>query len=73
VIGTAFTLAAFAAGERVSGKESMREQLAMAKSKSASWQALKFVNLGNKKIVPRQADCEQADELVVCGGIDKPV
>jgi cytochrome c len=57
----------------IDGKEYMRERLETAKGKSGFWQDFKFVNPVNKKIEPKQMYCERADELVVCGGIYKPV
>ena len=55
------------------GKEHIRERLEMVKTKSSFWQDFKFLNPVNKKMEPKQMYCERADELVVCGGIDKPV
>jgi cytochrome c len=55
------------------GKEYMRERLDLAKTKPAFWQDFKFVNPVNKKVEPKQMYCERADDLVVCGGIYRPV
>ena len=55
------------------GKEHIRERLEMAKTKSTFWQDFTFVNPVNKKMEPKQMYCEKADELIVCGGIYKPV
>lgn len=55
------------------GKEHIRERMELAKTKSAFWQDFTFLNPVNKKIEPKQMYCEKADELVVCGGIYKPV
>ncbi len=57
----------------IDGKDYIRERLDTAKSKPSFWQDFKFVNPVNKKIEPKQMYCERADELVVCGGIYKPV
>jgi hypothetical protein len=55
------------------GKEHIRERMEMAKTKSVFWQDFTFLNPVNKKIEPKQMYCEKADELIVCGGIYKPV
>jgi cytochrome c len=55
------------------GKEHIRERMELAKTKSAFWQDFKFVNPVTKKMEPKSMYCERADELVVCGGIYKPV
>ena len=55
------------------GKEHIRECMDMAKTKSTFWHDFKFVNPVTKKIEPKSMYCERADELVVCGGIYKPV
>lgn len=55
------------------GKEHIRERMELAKTKSAFWQDFTFLNPVNKKIEPKQMYCEKADDLVVCGGIYKPV
>ena len=55
------------------GKEHIRERMEIAKTKSVFWQDFTFVNPVNKKIEPKQMYCEKADELIVCGGIYKPV
>ena len=55
------------------GKEHIRERMDMAKTKSTFWHDFKFVNPVTKKMEPKSMYCERADELVVCGGIYKPV
>jgi len=56
------------------GKEHIRERMEMAKTQSAFWQDFTFLNPVNKKIEPKQMYCEKTrDELVVCGGIYKPL
>jgi cytochrome c len=55
------------------GKEHIRERMELAKTKSSFWQDFKFVNPVTKKMEPKSMYCERADELVVCGGIYKPV
>ena len=57
----------------IDGKEYMRERMDLAKSKGVFWQDFKMVNPVNKKIEPKAMYCERASELVVCGGIYKPV
>ena len=57
----------------IDGKEYMRERMELAKSKGVFWQDFKMVNPVNKKIEPKAMYCERASELVVCGGIYKPV
>jgi len=55
------------------GKEHIRERMELAKTKSSFWQDFKFLNPVNKKLEPKSMYCELADELVVCGGVYKPV
>ena len=55
------------------GKEHIRERMEMAKTKSTFWQDFKFLNPVNKKLEPKSMYCERSDDLVVCGGIYKPV
>lgn len=55
------------------GKEHIRERMEMVKTKSSFWQDFTFLNPVNKKIEPKQMYCEKADDLVVCGGIYKPM
>lgn len=55
------------------GKEHIRERMELAKTKSTFWQDFKFLNPVNKKLEPKSMYCERADELVVCGGIYKPL
>jgi cytochrome c len=55
------------------GKEHIRERLEMVKTKPSFWQDFKFLNPVTKKIEPKQMYCERADDLVICGGIYRPV
>lgn len=55
------------------GKEYVRERMELAKAKGKFWQDYKFVNPVSKKIEPKAMYCERADDLIVCGGIYKPV
>ena len=55
------------------GKEHIRERMEMAKTKNTFWQDFKFLNPVNKKMEPKSMYCEKADELIVCGGIYKPM
>ena len=56
------------------GKQHILERMEMAKTRSAFWQEFTFINPVSKKMEPKQMYCEKtADELVVCGGIYKPV
>ena len=55
------------------GKEHIRERMEMAKTKSTFWQDFTFINPVSKKIEPKQMYCERTADLVVCGGIYKPV
>ena len=57
----------------IDGKEYMRERMDLAKAKGTFWQDFKFVNPVSKKIEPKAMYCERTGELVVCGGIYKPV
>ena len=55
------------------GKEHIRERMELAKTKTNFWQDFKFVNPVTKKMEPKQMYCEKTNELIVCGGIYKPV
>ncbi len=55
------------------GKEHIRERMDLAKTKSTFWHDFKFVNPVTKKMEPKSMYCERADDLVVCGGIYKPL
>lgn len=57
----------------IDGKEFVRERMDLAKTKGTFWQDFKFVNPVNKKVEPKQMYCERADDVLVCGGIYKPV
>ena len=53
------------------GKQHIRERLEIAKTKASFWQDYRTLNRESKKIEPKTAYCERADDLVVCGGIYK--
>lgn len=55
------------------GKEHIRERMEMAKTKATFWQDFKFVNPVTKKMEPKSMYCERTNDLIVCGGIYKPV
>ena len=56
------------------GKPHIRERMEMARTQSTFWQDFSFINPVNRKLEPKQMYCEKTpDELVVCGGIYKPV
>ena len=55
------------------GKEHIRERMELAKTKSAFWQDFKFVNPVTKNMEPKSMYCEVFNDLIVCGGIYKPV
>lgn len=55
------------------GKELIRERMEMAKTKATFWQDYKFVNPVTKKMEPKSMYCERTNDLIVCGGIYKPV
>ncbi len=55
------------------GKEHIRERMELAKTKTNFWHDFKFINPVNKKMEPKSMYCERAAELIVCGGIYKPV
>jgi len=55
----------------IDGKHYMRERMEIAKTKSAFWQDLKFVDPLTKKIEPKQIYCEKTGDLLICGGIYK--
>jgi cytochrome c len=57
----------------VDGKEFVRERMELAKTKVAFWQDYKFVNPITRKIEPKAMYCQRLDDIVVCGGIYKPV
>jgi len=55
------------------GKEFIRERMELFKTKSALWQDYKFVNPLNKKIESKSIYCERLDDVIICGGIYRPV
>ncbi|HVE53619.1 MAG TPA: cache domain-containing protein [Ramlibacter sp.] len=58
----------------IDGKEYMRERMELAAKKPAGfWHDLKFVDPLTKKIEPKEMYCERLDDLVVCGGVYKPL
>lgn len=62
---------AVARGAVVAGSAAMAQE---ARSKSGFRQDFTFPNPANTKIEPKQVYCEKTpDELVVCGGIYKPM
>lgn len=55
------------------GKEHIRERMELAKTKPSFWHDFKFVNPVTKKFEPKSMYCERSSDLIVCGGIYKPV
>jgi signal transduction histidine kinase len=53
------------------GKAFVKERMELAASKGKFWQEYKFTDPMTKKILPKSAYCEKADEVVVCAGIYK--
>jgi cytochrome c len=53
------------------GKEFVKERVELAKSKGKFWQEYKFTDPETKKLLPKEAYCEKADDLVVCAGVYK--
>lgn len=53
------------------GKEFVKERVALAKSKGKFWQDYKFTDPVSKKVLPKQAYCEKAGDVIVCAGIYK--
>lgn len=53
------------------GKEFVKERVELAKAKGHFWQDYKFTDPVTKKILPKQAYCEKASDVIVCSGIYK--
>lgn len=53
------------------GKEFYRERVELAKSKGKFWQDYKFTDPETKKLLPKEAYCEKADDVIVCAGVYK--
>jgi signal transduction histidine kinase len=54
------------------GKAFVKERVDLAKAKGSFWQDYKFTDPLTKKVLPKQAYCEKADDKnIICGGIYK--
>jgi signal transduction histidine kinase len=53
------------------GKEFVKERVELAKSKGKFWQEYKFTDPETRKILPKEAYCEKADDVIVCAGVYK--
>ena len=54
------------------GKAFVKERVDLAKSKGSFWQDYKFTDPLTKKVLPKQAYCEKADDKnIICGGVYK--
>ena len=53
------------------GKAFIKERIELAQSKSNFWQEYKFTDPETRKLLPKEAYCEKADDVVVCAGIYK--
>lgn len=53
------------------GKAFIKERVDLANSKGKFWQDYKFTDPVTKKILPKSAYCEKADQSIVCAGIYK--
>ncbi|MEQ1516796.1 MAG: cache domain-containing protein [Usitatibacteraceae bacterium] len=53
------------------GKLFVKERVELAKSQGKFWQDYKFTDPLTKKVLPKQAYCERADDVIVCGGVYK--
>lgn len=53
------------------GKEFVKERVALAKSKGKFWQDYKFRDPVSKKVLPKEAYCEKASDVIVCAGVYK--
>ncbi|WP_018605227.1 cache domain-containing protein [Uliginosibacterium gangwonense] len=53
------------------GKAFYKERIDLANSKGKFWQDYKFTDPITKKVLPKQAYCEKAGDVVVCAGIYK--
>ncbi|GAC1600186.1 MAG: cache domain-containing protein [Ramlibacter sp.] len=55
------------------GKDMVRDRLELGKTKASFWYDYKFVNPVHKKVEPKRAYCEMAEDLMICGGVYKPI
>jgi cytochrome c len=53
------------------GKAFIKERVELAKTKGKFWQDYKFTDPVTKKILPKSAYCEAANDVIVCAGIYK--
>jgi cytochrome c len=53
------------------GYSYLRERMELAKTRQVFWQDIKFVNPLTRESEPRAAYCEQADDVLVCGAVQK--
>lgn len=53
------------------GKAFVKERVDLASAKGKFWQEYKFTDPVTKKVLPKSAYCEKADDAVVCAGIYK--
>jgi cytochrome c len=53
------------------GKEFVKERVELASSKAKFWQEYKFTDPLTKTIQAKQAYCEKAGAVIVCGGVYK--
>ncbi len=53
------------------GKEFIKERVELAKSKGKFWQDYKFTDPVSKKVLPKEAYCEKAGDVIVCAGVYK--
>lgn len=53
------------------GKAFYKERIDLANSKGKFWQDYKFTDPITKKVLPKQAYCEKAGDVVVCAGVYK--
>jgi cytochrome c len=57
----------------VDGKKFINDWVEAAKTKGSFWYDFKLVNPVTKKIEPKSEYCERLDDMIICGGIYKPV
>ncbi|MEW9900577.1 cache domain-containing protein [Chitinivorax sp. PXF-14] len=53
------------------GKEFIKERVELAKSRGKFWQDYKFTDPLTKKVMPKEAYCEKADDVILCSGVYK--
>lgn len=53
------------------GKSYVQERVDLAKSKGSFWQEYAFTDPITKKVLPKEAYCEKAGDLIVCSGVYK--